>query len=284
MHVNTGSNVNHLAQRTQSRRGLGTGGHEQEHETRHECQRETKQGIDARIVRRNHFAGSGICSGTRPMSCIVGQPPTRPGSLGVTGPRGKSMAVLLRRPLARVRACKPPDLARLRFVRGVRASRLPSTSWGPLARVRRLPDADRCASGPRRSRSRRASLMKIVALVAGPRLAVLVVPPRSRRASQWRDEPASDPPRYCLRRDSLIGTWWSEGKEGLMKIVKTKSGLFEVLLQDGKDADKKDVTTPTRSSATGSSRASSSCGTCARRQRVRPTATATTRATATPTA
>ncbi|HEX4335760.1 MAG TPA: DUF2147 domain-containing protein [Polyangiaceae bacterium] len=44
--------------------------------------------------------------------------------------------------------------------------------------------------------------------------------------------------------DSLIGTWWTEGKEGLMKIVKTKSGLFEVLLQDGKDADKKDVNNP----------------------------------------
>jgi uncharacterized protein (DUF2147 family) len=44
--------------------------------------------------------------------------------------------------------------------------------------------------------------------------------------------------------DSLVGTWWTEGKEGLMKIVKTKSGLFEVLLQDGKDADKKDVKNP----------------------------------------
>ena len=44
--------------------------------------------------------------------------------------------------------------------------------------------------------------------------------------------------------DSLVGNWWTEGKEGLMKIVKTKSGLFEVILLDGKDADKKDVNNP----------------------------------------
>jgi uncharacterized protein (DUF2147 family) len=41
-----------------------------------------------------------------------------------------------------------------------------------------------------------------------------------------------------------VGNWWTEGKEGLMKIVKTKSGLYEVLLLEGKDADKKDVNNP----------------------------------------
>jgi uncharacterized protein (DUF2147 family) len=40
--------------------------------------------------------------------------------------------------------------------------------------------------------------------------------------------------------DSILGSWWS----GLLKIVKTKSGLYEVLIQDGKDADKKDVNNP----------------------------------------
>src|SRR5262245_2806281 len=44
--------------------------------------------------------------------------------------------------------------------------------------------------------------------------------------------------------DSLLGEWWTEGKEGRMKIVKTKTGHFEVILLDGKDADKKDVNNP----------------------------------------
>lgn len=44
--------------------------------------------------------------------------------------------------------------------------------------------------------------------------------------------------------DFILGKWWSEGKEGLLQIVKTKSGLYEVLLLDGKDAEKKDVNNP----------------------------------------
>jgi uncharacterized protein (DUF2147 family) len=44
--------------------------------------------------------------------------------------------------------------------------------------------------------------------------------------------------------DSLVGKWWTEGKEGLMKIVKTKSGRYQVLLLGGKDEDKKDVNNP----------------------------------------
>lgn len=44
--------------------------------------------------------------------------------------------------------------------------------------------------------------------------------------------------------DTLLGEWWTEGKEGRVKIVKTKSGLYEVLLLDGKDADSKDVKNP----------------------------------------
>jgi uncharacterized protein (DUF2147 family) len=44
--------------------------------------------------------------------------------------------------------------------------------------------------------------------------------------------------------DSLLGEWWTEGKEGRMKIVKTKTGHFEVILLDGKDANKKDVNNP----------------------------------------
>ncbi len=55
---------------------------------------------------------------------------------------------------------------------------------------------------------------------------------------------AADPLDTSFPADSLVGNWWTEGREGLMKIVKTKSGLYEVLLLEGKDADKKDVNNP----------------------------------------
>jgi uncharacterized protein (DUF2147 family) len=44
--------------------------------------------------------------------------------------------------------------------------------------------------------------------------------------------------------DSILGEWWSEGKEGRLKIEKTKSGLFQVVVLDGVDAKKKDVKNP----------------------------------------
>ena len=44
--------------------------------------------------------------------------------------------------------------------------------------------------------------------------------------------------------DSLVGNWWTEGKEGLMKIVKTKSGRYEVIIVSGKDEAKNDVNNP----------------------------------------
>jgi len=44
--------------------------------------------------------------------------------------------------------------------------------------------------------------------------------------------------------DAVLGNWWTEGKEGLMKIVKTKSDRYEVLIVSGKDEDKKDVKNP----------------------------------------
>jgi uncharacterized protein (DUF2147 family) len=65
--------------------------------------------------------------------------------------------------------------------------------------------------------------------------------------------PAGTPPAFAAQAapldaafpaDSILGKWWSEGKEGLLQIVKTKSGLYEVLIVDGKDADKKDVNNP----------------------------------------
>jgi uncharacterized protein (DUF2147 family) len=44
--------------------------------------------------------------------------------------------------------------------------------------------------------------------------------------------------------EALEGKWWTEGKEGLMKIQKTKSGRYEVILLGGKEEDKKDVNNP----------------------------------------
>ena len=44
--------------------------------------------------------------------------------------------------------------------------------------------------------------------------------------------------------DTLVGNWWTEGKEGKMKIEKTKSGRFQVILLGGKEENKKDVNNP----------------------------------------
>lgn len=44
--------------------------------------------------------------------------------------------------------------------------------------------------------------------------------------------------------DAILGTWWSEGREGLMKFEKTVSGRFQVRVIAGKDVDKKDVKNP----------------------------------------
>lgn len=44
--------------------------------------------------------------------------------------------------------------------------------------------------------------------------------------------------------DAILGKWWSEGREGLMKIEKTVSGRFQVRVIDGKEANDKDVNNP----------------------------------------
>lgn len=46
------------------------------------------------------------------------------------------------------------------------------------------------------------------------------------------------------KADALLGEWWTEDKEGRVKIVKTSSGLYEVVLLDGKDVEQKDVNNP----------------------------------------
>jgi uncharacterized protein (DUF2147 family) len=85
--------------------------------------------------------------------------------------------------------------------------------------------------------------MKIATIVAAA--ALLSLSPAAHAAPPSAEaSTGAEPLDTTFPVDSLLGSWWSEGKEGLMKIVKTKSGLFEVILQDGKDADKKDVNNP----------------------------------------
>jgi uncharacterized protein (DUF2147 family) len=60
-------------------------------------------------------------------------------------------------------------------------------------------------------------------------------------------EPSStyaEPLDAGLPADAILGKWWSEGKEGLLKIVKTKAGTYQVVLLGGQDADKQDVNNP----------------------------------------
>jgi len=84
------------------------------------------------------------------------------------------------------------------------------------------------------------SLVVAVALMASEPFtqAHAVEPPASRLDARAESRDAT------LAPDTILGKWWSEGKEGLLQIVKTKSGLYEVLLLDGKDAEKKDVNNP----------------------------------------
>ena len=77
--------------------------------------------------------------------------------------------------------------------------------------------------------------MKLVPLAA----AVLLSAPLGHARA---DAPLAAPPAIAiplddaLPADSLLGKWWSEGKEGLLEIVKTKTGHYEAILVGGKDA------------------------------------------------
>jgi uncharacterized protein (DUF2147 family) len=55
---------------------------------------------------------------------------------------------------------------------------------------------------------------------------------------------ASEMSDGASKADELLGEWWTEGKEGRVKIAKTKSGRYEVVLLDGKDIEKKDENNP----------------------------------------
>jgi uncharacterized protein (DUF2147 family) len=77
-----------------------------------------------------------------------------------------------------------------------------------------------------------------VALLSTSSPCALAAPPSARPAS------GADPLDTSFPADTILGNWWTEGKEGLMKIVKTKSGRYEVLIISGKDEAKNDVNNP----------------------------------------
>jgi uncharacterized protein (DUF2147 family) len=54
----------------------------------------------------------------------------------------------------------------------------------------------------------------------------------------------ADPLDTSFPAETIEGKWWTEGKEGLMKIEKTKSGRYQVIIVSGKDENKKDVNNP----------------------------------------
>ena len=87
------------------------------------------------------------------------------------------------------------------------------------------------------------SYMRIV-VAAGVTLALLAPLPAARGAeppAPFRRQERLD---TTFPPDAILGKWWSEGKKGLLQIVKTKSGLYQVVVLDGEDADKKDVNNP----------------------------------------
>lgn len=87
-----------------------------------------------------------------------------------------------------------------------------------------------------------ATLLFVQPVLAQPTLAVTALPQTapSRSAEMLTAGETLD----ASKADALLGEWWTEGKEGRVKIVKASSGLYEVVLIDGKDVDQKDVNNP----------------------------------------
>ena len=85
--------------------------------------------------------------------------------------------------------------------------------------------------------------MKLATIVTAAALASAPAPRPVADEAVQSDAPAS-PLEATPAADAILGKWWSEGKEGLMKFEKTASGRFQVRVLDGKDVDKKDVNNP----------------------------------------
>jgi uncharacterized protein (DUF2147 family) len=85
--------------------------------------------------------------------------------------------------------------------------------------------------------------MNLTAIIAVAALASAPTPTVSVHDALPIDPPAI-PLEAAPAADAILGKWWSEGREGLMKFEKTVSGRFQVRVVDGKDLDKKDVNNP----------------------------------------
>jgi uncharacterized protein (DUF2147 family) len=86
--------------------------------------------------------------------------------------------------------------------------------------------------------------MKIATIVTAA--ALLSASPVPARAAPLSAGTTSDADRLetAFPAETIEGKWWTEGKEGLMKIEKTKSGRYQVIIISGKDENKKDEKNP----------------------------------------
>ncbi len=83
-----------------------------------------------------------------------------------------------------------------------------------------------------------ATIVTAAALLSASPVPALAAPPSAQTPLD------ADRLETSFPADTLVGNWWTEGKEGLMKIEKTKSGRYQVILLGGKEENKKDVNNP----------------------------------------
>jgi uncharacterized protein (DUF2147 family) len=88
------------------------------------------------------------------------------------------------------------------------------------------------------------SKMKIATIVTAAALLSVSSPPAQAAPPSGESHVGADRLETSYAADTLVGNWWTEGKEGKMKIEKTKSGRYQVILLGGKEEDKKDVNNP----------------------------------------
>jgi uncharacterized protein (DUF2147 family) len=86
--------------------------------------------------------------------------------------------------------------------------------------------------------------MKIPTIVSAAVLLSMSPTPAHAASPPTETNTGADSLDTSFPADTLVGNWWTEGKEGLMKIVKTKSGRYEVIIVSGKDEAKNDVNNP----------------------------------------
>ena len=86
--------------------------------------------------------------------------------------------------------------------------------------------------------------MKIATIVTAALLLSMSSTPGHAAPTSVEANIGGDPLDTAFPADTILGNWWTEGKEGLMKIVKTKGGRYEVIIVSGKDEAKNDVNNP----------------------------------------